>query len=211
MAVHLGCTADAVATLVDVLRRFRHLPLRAHVQQVHEEVVGQRAGPVGEDAVLASAVVGAQGTQAADQDRQLGSGQVQHVGPVHQQPLHRRLLANPNVVAEAVGLRFEPLERVDVSLFLRCVGTPRRERNRDVVAGILGRLLDSRGSRQHDHVGKRDLLPAGQRTVEVLPDLLEDLQRLGEVAGLVGLPVLLWRKANPRPVGPATHVGAAEG
>jgi len=40
----------AVAALEDVLGRAGGLPLRAAVQQVDEEVVGQRAGPVGEDA-----------------------------------------------------------------------------------------------------------------------------------------------------------------
>src|SRR5690348_450332 len=42
----------AVATLVHVLGRGGRLPLRAHVEQVEEEVVGQRLGPVREHAVL---------------------------------------------------------------------------------------------------------------------------------------------------------------
>src|SRR5262249_33447665 len=41
----------AIPTLEHVLGRGGPLPLRAHVEQVHEEVVGQRLGPVGEDAV----------------------------------------------------------------------------------------------------------------------------------------------------------------
>ena len=52
---------------------------------------------------------------------------------------------------------------------------------------------------------------AGLRAVEVLLDRLEGLQHRGQFGRLVDLPVPLRRKADPRPVGPATHVGAAEG
>ena len=62
----LDLARGAVATLVHVLRRAGRLPLRAHVEQVHEEVVGQRLGPVGEDAVLRLADVGIEGPHAAD-------------------------------------------------------------------------------------------------------------------------------------------------
>ena len=53
-------------------------------------------------------------------------------------------------------------------------------------------------------------VPAGLRAVEVLLDLLEGLQHLGQFGRVVDLPVPLRREANPRPVGPATLVGAAE-
>ena len=65
----------AIATLVYVLIRGGCLPLRVQVEQVHEEVVGQRLGPAGEDAVLGLSEVGVQGAHAANQDRHLGSGQ----------------------------------------------------------------------------------------------------------------------------------------
>src|SRR5690606_41581627 len=45
------------------------LPRGVQVEQVDEEVVRQRAGPGGEDAVLRLLVVGAQHAQTADQDR----------------------------------------------------------------------------------------------------------------------------------------------
>src|SRR3712207_8312333 len=44
--------------------------------------IGQRLGPVGEDAVFGLPQVGVEGTHAADENRHLGSGQRQHVGPV---------------------------------------------------------------------------------------------------------------------------------
>ncbi|MFH1080651.1 MAG: hypothetical protein V1766_10410, partial [Pseudomonadota bacterium] len=47
-------------------RVFRNrFPLRAHVEQVHEEVVAQRLRPLGEDAVPGAADVRAQDAQAA--------------------------------------------------------------------------------------------------------------------------------------------------
>src|SRR6266581_9371273 len=49
----LDLTRPAVTPLVEVLALGRLTPLRAHVEQVHEEVIGQRPGPAGEDAQLA--------------------------------------------------------------------------------------------------------------------------------------------------------------
>ena len=71
----------AVAALVDVLGE-RGTPLGAHVEQVHEEVVGQRPRPVGEDAVPGLPGVGAEDPQAADEHRHLRGGQAQQAGPV---------------------------------------------------------------------------------------------------------------------------------
>ena len=72
----LDLARGAIATLEHVLSRDGCLPLRAHVEQVHEEVIGQRLGPVGEDAVSGLPGVGVQGPHAADEDRHLGSGQI---------------------------------------------------------------------------------------------------------------------------------------
>jgi hypothetical protein len=47
-------------------------PGDAHVEEVHEEVVREHAGPVGEDAVRAAAGVGAEHAQAADEHGHLG-------------------------------------------------------------------------------------------------------------------------------------------
>ena len=110
-----------------------------------------------------------------------GAVSVSMYGPVQQQRLRRQLLAGPEVVAEPVGARLEHRERLDVGLLLRGVGAPRRERDRDVVPGVLRRLLDGRAAAQDDQVGERDLLAAGLRAVEVLLDLLEGLQHRGQL------------------------------
>src|SRR4051812_3227274 len=57
----------AVAPFVLVLRRHGRGPLRAHVEEVHEEVVGQGPGPVGEDTAWRAAVVHVEGTEATDE------------------------------------------------------------------------------------------------------------------------------------------------
>jgi hypothetical protein len=67
--------------------------LRAHVEQVDEEVVGQRLRPLGEDAVLGLPGIGAQDAQAADENRHLGRRQRQQLRPIHQQ------LLGPNCAA----------------------------------------------------------------------------------------------------------------
>src|SRR5207248_11238065 len=63
----LGLARGAIATLVHVFGLCGRLPLRAHVEQIHEEAVGQRLGPVGEDAVLGWPDFPVQSTHAADQ------------------------------------------------------------------------------------------------------------------------------------------------
>ena len=149
-----------------------------------------------------------QGAQTTDKSGQLGCGHVQHVGAVEQQHLRRCLLSGANEVAESVGPQFEHLERLRIGLLLRGIGATGRERHRDAVAGVLGSLLHSGGSGEHDQVGQRDLLAA--RAVEVLLDLLENGEHLCQLGRLVGLPVLLRLKANTRTVGSTAHVGAAE-
>ena len=102
----------AVAALVHAVGAGR-LPFRAHVEQVDEEVVGQRPRLLGEDAVLGAAGIGAEHAQAADEHRHLRSGQRQQLRPIHQRLLRRHeLRLAADVVAEAVGDRLERREGV---------------------------------------------------------------------------------------------------
>src|SRR5216683_1980328 len=50
------------------------LPVRTHVEQIDEEIIRQRPGSVGEDAMFGLPEVSIQGTHAADENRHLGSG-----------------------------------------------------------------------------------------------------------------------------------------
>jgi hypothetical protein len=64
-------------------------------------------------------------------------------------------------------------------LFLRSVCAAGEEGHGGLDTGILGRLLDTRGTREDDQVGQRDLLTAGGRRVELALDLLKRLQHAG--------------------------------
>ena len=90
------------------------------------------------------------------------------------------------------------------------VRASRRERNLHVVPGLLGGLFDGCASAQNDQIGKRDLLPARVRAIEVGLDTLQTLQHLGQFLRIVDRPILLRSKTNARPVRSAAHVGAAE-
>ena len=57
------------------------VPLRAHVEQVDEEVVRQRTRLAGEDAVLGVSRIRAEHAQAADQNRHFGRRQPQQSVP----------------------------------------------------------------------------------------------------------------------------------
>ena len=106
-------------------------------------------------------VVRAEDAQAADEDRHLGGAQVEQVRPVDQQVLGGEAVALAEVVAEAVGDRLERGEGLHVRLLLRRVRAARREGDLDVEAGVLGGLLDARGTGEDDQVGERDPLAAG--------------------------------------------------
>src|SRR5262249_45085571 len=69
----------AVTAFESVLGAFDSLPYRAHVEQVDEEVVGERFRTRGEHAVLRLADIGVQRAQAADENRHFGRGQRQEL------------------------------------------------------------------------------------------------------------------------------------
>ena len=100
---------------------------------------------------------------AADEHRHFGRGQGQQLRLVDQQRFGRHGVFALEVIAEAVGDGFEHGEGFHIGLLLRRVHASRREGNRDLVTGILRRLLDACASGQHDQVGQRDLLAAGLR------------------------------------------------
>ena len=81
--------------------------MRIHVEQVDEEIIRQRLGPVGEDAVFGLPEVSIQGAHAADENRHLGGSQRQQLRPIHQQFLRRSSVSVPEVVAEPVCGRLQ--------------------------------------------------------------------------------------------------------
>ena len=75
----------AIAAFQHVLLLCRLLPLRAHVEQVHEEVVGQCLRPLGKHAVLRVREVRTQCAHAADEHRHLRCGEAEQLRLVEQQ------------------------------------------------------------------------------------------------------------------------------
>ena len=175
----------AVAALVHAIGA-RGLPLRAHVEQVDEEVVGQLARRLGEDAVLRAAGIGAEHAQAADQHGHLRRRQRSNCARSTSASSGAMNCCLPlMIVAEAVGTRLERREGLDVGLLLRRVHAARREGNLHVDAGILRGLFDRRAAAENDQVGERNLL------AELLLDRFELRQHLRELGRIVHLPILL--------------------
>jgi len=71
-----------IAPLVNSLLFRSRLPFRTHVEQVNEEIVGQRLFSIGENTVPESAEVRAQHPQSADENGHLRRRQCQQLGPV---------------------------------------------------------------------------------------------------------------------------------
>src|SRR6266851_7613246 len=104
----------AIAPFEHVLGVRYRLPLRAHVEQVHEEVVGQHFRPLGKDDVFRLSEVGVQGAHAADENRHLRRGQRQQLRLVDQQLLGRYGVLSLEVIAKAIRNRFEHGEGVHI-------------------------------------------------------------------------------------------------
>src|SRR5581483_1595732 len=95
-------TRSAVAAFKGVGVFGDRLPLRAHVEKVHKEIIGQGFGSSGEDAMPGFSEVGIQNTQTAEQHRHLGCGQGQQLRLVDQKRFGGYVVAGLLVVTEAV-------------------------------------------------------------------------------------------------------------
>jgi hypothetical protein len=87
------------------------------------------------------------------------------------------------VVAEAVGDRFEHGEGVHIGLLLRGVRAARREGNRHVVAGLLRRLLDAAQPPSTIRSASETFLPPDCAPLNSLLDAFERLQHLRQLLG----------------------------
>ena len=173
--VHLSSPVNAITALEHVFVFRGCLPRRAHVEQIHEEVIGERLWPLGEDAVLGLSEVGIQDAHTANENRHLRSGQRQQLRTINQKFLCRYSVFGFLVVTEPVCSRFEHSEGGHIGLLLRCVHAPRREGYRDLVTGVLRGLLDAGATGQNDQVGERDLLASFCRLIKRALDTSESL------------------------------------
>ena len=90
MPVHRRSPRDSVATLEQVLGVVGGCHSVLDVEQVHEEVVGERPGRSVKTPWVGTVGVGAEHPQAADEHGHLGGAQRQQLRPVDQQVLGRR-------------------------------------------------------------------------------------------------------------------------
>ena len=211
MAVHLTSPDRAIATLVHVLGRGRCLPLRVHVEQVHEEVVGQRLGPVGEDAVCGTARSWRSGhacRRRAPSSR-ARSASTGWPGPAAAAPAAASLRLGGSCGTRRRSVRARRRRPTSVC---SCDASVRPGENGTVTSWPASFAACSTAAHPPRTItsASETFVPAGLCAVEVLLDLFEGLQRLGELGRLVDLPVLLWREADPCTVRAAPLVGAAE-
>ena len=140
MLDRLALDEGRVAGMADGLRQVAGLP-----------------DPVGEHAVPGAALVGAEHAQPADEDRHLRCRQAEQLRAVDQQLFRRHVVADAQLVAEAVRHWLEDLEAFEVRLLLGRVAASSGERHRHIVPRVARRLLDRRAAAEHDRVGKRDI------------------------------------------------------
>ncbi|KAI9147020.1 LOW QUALITY PROTEIN: hypothetical protein HJFPF1_13051 [Paramyrothecium foliicola] len=178
-------------------------------QEVDEEVVGQLSLLLGQDTPRGAVEVGVQGAEAANKDRQLGRGEGEQGSLVDEEFFSASADATLAVVAEAIGGRFQEVEGTNVGLGLGGIHTAGSERNSDALeSSVTGGLLDCCDAAKNNQVSKGDL--AGATGVERLLNLLQGVDDLGELLGVVGLPAALGLKGNAGTVGTTTLSGSRE-
>ena len=115
----LDVTGRAVAHLEGVLQLRRGLHDIGHVEQVDEEVIGQRLGLGREHAGGRLAVVGIEHAQTTDEHGHFGRGEAEELRLVDQEALGHAAPVSRGIIAETIGHRFEMREAFDVGLLLR--------------------------------------------------------------------------------------------
>ncbi len=186
------------------------LPLRAHVQQIHKEVIAQGLWPIGKDPVRSLTNIRIQHAQTANQHRELGRSQRQQLRFVHQHFGCLSFKALACKVAKPVCAGFQHGEGMRVGLLWGGVGSARRKWDCDAMAGLQCSGLNRSAPAQHDQVGQRYLPATGLRAIEALLDLLQNCQNLGQFGGLIDFPILLRRQTNARSIGTTALVAASE-
>src|SRR5690554_216272 len=197
----LGLVGLAVTDLVGfVTHRF---PAVGHVGQVHEEIIRELAFTVCEHTVLGATVVGAQYTHTTDQNGHLRCSQTHQLGAVEQQlfRLHDVVFLLP--VTEAIGYRFQVLERRRIGHLVGRVATALQEGHANIVTGRFRSFLDTHATSQYDHIGHTGT-GFGR-------NLLVHFQHLAQTGWLVAFPVFLRSQADTGAVGTTAHIRATEG
>ena len=91
-----------------------------------------------------------------DQNRHLRRGQRQQMRSINEQLFRPTILGIAEVVAKAVGGRFEYCKGIDIGHLLGRIGSARCKRHRNVVPCIAGSRFDTDTARQNDEVRQGD-------------------------------------------------------
>ena len=207
----LDLARGAVATLVHVLGRAGRLPLRAHVEQVHEEVVGQRLGPVGEDAVRGSA---RRWRSAPACRRPAPSSRERSASACRPGPA----AGSPAAASRRRGGSCGTRRRVgsstanDSTSVCSCEASVRPGANGTVTScpAFFAACSTAAQPPRTIRSASETFLPPDCEPLKSCWICSRVCSTVGQLGRLVDLPVLLRREADPRPVGPAALVGAAE-
>src|SRR5665811_49532 len=190
------------------------LPFVIHAGQDGEEVVSKDADPIGENSVCRPVVVRTHCPQPSDQRYPFGSRECEQLSLVEEHFLRRdtrrhfrKLIAD--VIAEAVYHWLQPIEHLDVGQFLRRISAARRERNRNLNAGIQCCPLERHAAPEHDEVCERNPYVAGLFAVKILCYAPES--RDNGYGSPVDRPIFLRGKRKSPPVRAAALVTVAVG
>lgn len=91
-----------------------------HIRQVYEEIVGERAFTIREDAVLGAAVIDAKHPHAANQNSHLAGRESHQLRAIKHHFFSAHDIFRLLPVPETIGKRFQHLKRVGVGLCLDC-------------------------------------------------------------------------------------------
>ena len=154
----------AVAALEHVLGLGDRLPRRAHVEQVDEEVVGQRPGPLGEHPVLRPADIGVRAPACRRPAPSSPGRSASSAAPCRPgaPPASRCSRSSGSCGTRPPSARARRRSAVSVC---SCVASVRPGVNGTSTAcpALLRSLLDRGAAAQHDQVGERHLLSARLR------------------------------------------------
>lgn len=200
----------AIAALVDTRLGLDGLPDSVHVEEVGEEVAAQRARARGENTVGGAVVVDVDAAETTNEDSELRGGKSEQLSAINDPVLQTVNSSAAGVVAEAVGDGLEVVVGLDIGLLLGGVHAAGSEGDVNVDTSTLGSLLNTGSTGEDDKIGNRDALAVALRVVEFLLDTLELAEDLGELRGVVDLPVLHGSETDARAVGTTALVAATE-
>ena len=198
-----------ITALEELVGGGNRLPLRGHIEEVDEKVVGEYARAVGEDTVTRPIVVCVKGAHTSNKNSHLGGRQRQQTSFIHEDFLGEGLSTAVAVVGKPVGDRLQILEGTDIGKSLGSVVAARREADGEIQASRLGGRFNSGGTTENDEISHGDLL-RGVCHVELGLNGLQTLEDCLETSGIVGSPGHLRFQLDAATVGTSTLVRETE-